>query len=206
MPSSRERAVTGVPDDRWTAFGAALAQRRENVLGYPTLAAMSQARDINYRLIQELESNSPARVNSYTVMTMRNVARAYRVTYASILDFLHGRRDDLDQPLDTPALMAAEDDPGWTPPVADPGRQAANAPWFAAILERLHGLRDQGFDDPSGARLFDDPRDAEVWDGTRGRFSLMDRAYMIADMQRREAARRADDPAANPGTARLSAL
>lgn len=93
MPSKNQRAVTGVPDERWKRLGVMLTDWREEILGYRYRTVFARERGIHSRFAQELENSD--RPGEYTRWSLRNAARAYGVTYESILAVLAGQADSL---------------------------------------------------------------------------------------------------------------
>jgi hypothetical protein len=207
MASRAQRAVTDVPPERWAQLGKALQEWREDVLGYQVRGKFADDRYINLRLVQDLEKNY--RPGTYTKWALQDAAQAYQVPYdrqlpGSILAFLHGEADTLarasaasaGKPAEAAGYLTAGAD-GWQPPIADPVRRAADAPYAAPILDRLLELADAGVIDPDGAQMFPGaPDDAKSWDG-HGAWvrAPRDRAWFIADIRRLEAGR-----AGNSGT------
>jgi hypothetical protein len=107
------------------------------------------------------------------------IAQAYQVTYDSLIAVLAGTADALE-----PA--APPEPPVRLPPMAAPSRVAADFGRFIQIERRLRELAGQGIKDPSGAQVFPDaPEDALAWDGIGARMDIDDRAWLIADLQRR---------------------
>jgi hypothetical protein len=150
------------------------------------------------------------RRDTYTFPSLQDVARAYDVTYDSMMAVVWSGAGELIPaappvlPAAPPVLAAAPD--GWVPPIADPVRRDADAPYAAPVLDRLLELADDGILDPSGAQMFpDSPDDARAWDGP-GRWvrSPRDRAWFIAEIRRWEAGR--GGQAGNSGTGLAGAL
>jgi hypothetical protein len=201
MPSKAQRAVTGVPSERWALFGRALQAWREDVLGYQARSRFADDRSINLRLVQDLEKNY--RPGTYTKWALQDAAQAYKVPYSpedgpgSVLAFLRGETDTLARASAAPAASPAVIEvPGLPPaPFDDPGREAACRPYAETIWKRFLDLP-RSVTDPSGAQMFgEDTPDAKTWDGIGTRLDLPDRVWLIADLQRRDAAR-----AGNAGT------
>jgi hypothetical protein len=173
----------------------------------------------NTRRVDDLESNR--RPNRWPPGTLKEMAAAYQVLYewppgpegesmraaaaprtGPMLDVLAGEADVLaaapaGQVHAVPAGAPPAGGPdGWQPPVADKAQRAADAPYAAPILDRLLELADAGIIDPDGAQVFPDaPGDAKAWDGIGARLPVRDRAWFIAIVRRRAAAR-----AGNSGT------
>ncbi len=201
VASRAQRAVTDVPPERWAQLGRALQEWREDVLGYQVRGRFAEDRYINLRLVQDLEKNY--RPGTYTKWALQDAAQAYQVPYGrqvpgSVLAFLYGEADTLARASAVSARKSAVrrdrlmDGPdGWQPPVADPARRDADAPYAAPILDRLLELADSGIADPSGAQVFGEGTDdARAWDGPGAWVrSPRDRAWFIAEIRRWEAGR-----------------
>ncbi len=72
------------------------------------------------------------------------------------------------------------------PPVTGRERRGSDYPYFTAIMNRLLDLAGRGITDPSGAQVFPaSDGDARTWDGIGSRLDRTDRAWLIADLQRR---------------------
>lgn len=186
MASKAQRAVTGVPPERWAQFGEALLAWREDVLGYQVRGRFADDRDINIRLVQDLEKSY--RPGTYTKWSLREAARAYKITYESVLAFLRGNADRLYPVQDIPAEPQPEaaDPLGLPPsPFDDPAQEAADRPYALAIWRRFLDLP-RRVTEPSGAQMFPgDPDDEKAWDGVGQRLPLDDRVWLIADLRRR---------------------
>jgi hypothetical protein len=206
MPANRRRSAITAPYDRWALLGSRLELRRRE-LGHTWRTTFEAASGVNKRLAADVEKAAKARVNTFMPGTLQLVAHGYAVTHESVLALLRGERDDLVPAPGVPAgpgelipavpdrLMDGPD--GWQPPIADPVRRAADAPYAAPILDRLLELADAGVIDPDGAQMFPGaPDDAKSWDG-HGAWvrAPRDRAWFIADIRRLEAGR-----AGNSGT------
>ena len=192
MASKAQRAVTGVPPERWAQLGKALQEWREDELGYQVRGKFAEDRFVNIRLIQDLEKNY--RPGTYTKWALQDAAQAYKVTYESVLAFLHGEAGTLvraapgagkkkERPavvIEVPALPPA--------PMDDPEREAAARPYAEAIWKRFLDLP-RHVTDPSAAQLGLDGYDADAWNGSAGAMDLADRAWHVADMRRRREAR-----------------
>ena len=76
MASRAQRAVTGVPSERWAQFGKALQDWREDELGYQVRGKFAEDRYINLRLVQDLEKNY--RPGTYTKWRCRTPPRRTR--------------------------------------------------------------------------------------------------------------------------------
>jgi hypothetical protein len=204
MPSKAQRAVTGVPPERWAQFGKALQEWREDVLGYQARSRFADDRYINLRLVQDLEKNY--RPGTYTKWALQDAAQAYKVPYSpedgpgSILAFLHGETDTLARasaaPAGSPAVIEV---PALPPaPFDDPAREEADRPYAMAIWERFLELP-RSVTEPTGAQMFGEGTDdAKTWDGVGTRLDLGPRVWLIAGVRR--AADRARNPGAGTGT------
>jgi len=191
MASKAQRAVTGVPHERWAQFGKALQAWREDVLGYEARVGLARASDVNIRLLQDLEKNY--RAGTYTKWSLQDAARAYEVPYSpedgpgSMLAFLRGESDALARvkavSAEKPAVLGV---PSLPPaPFGDPDREDADRPYARAIWRRFLDLP-RRVTEPSGAQMFPDaPDDAQAWDGIGARLDIGDRVWFIADLRRR---------------------
>ncbi|HET9974896.1 MAG TPA: hypothetical protein VFQ68_42160 [Streptosporangiaceae bacterium] len=192
MASKAQRAVTGVPPERWAQFGKALQEWREDELGYQVRGKFAEDRFINLRLVQDLEKNY--RPGTFTKWALQDAAQAYKVPYSpedgpgSVLAFLRGETDTLARAEDVPAEPppAAADPLGLPPsPFGDPVQTAADRPYALAIWKRFLDLP-RRVTEPSGAQMFPgDPDDEKAWDGIGARLPLDDRVWFIADLRRR---------------------
>jgi len=189
--------MTGAEPARIVQLGELLRLRRA-ALGYRHVPAFVRDRDINTRMVGDIEHG---RRDTYTFPSLTDVARAYDVTYDSMMDVVWSGAGELvpATPATVPAALnrLTDGQDGWQPPIADPVRRAAAAPYAAPILDRLLELADAGILDPTGAQVFpDSPGDARAWDwpGAWVR-APRDRAWFIADIRRLEAGR-----AGNSGT------
>jgi hypothetical protein len=190
--------VTGVSPERWGQFGKALQAWREDELeiGYEVRTWFAHDRDINLRLVQDLEKNY--RPGTYTKWALKDAARAYKIPYegpGSVLAFLHGETDTFarvkDAPVKQPAAGAVTEMRGLPPaPVLDPAREEAVRPYAQAIWDRYLDLP-RRVTDPSGEQMFGEgTADAKTWDDISGRWDVPRRVWMIAELQQE---------AANPG-------
>jgi hypothetical protein len=184
MASKAQRAVTDVPPERWAQLGEALQAWREDELGYQVRAKFADDRFINLRLVQDLEKNY--RPGTFTKWALQDAAQAYKVTYESVLAFLHGEADALARArVDAGKQLAAIDPLSLPPaPFGDPDREAADRPWALAIWESFLDTP-RGVADPSGGQMFpSDPDDARDWDKYAD-WEIGDRVWFIADLRRR---------------------
>ena len=189
MPSKAQRAVPGVPPERWAQLGKALQEWREDELGYQVRGQFAADRYINIRLVQDLEKNY--RPGTYTKWALQDAAQAYKVTYESVLAFLHGDADTLARATAAPAAEPAPAGiPGLPPPpFDDPVREEADRPYALVLWERFLGFP-RNVTEPPGDRMFPDhPDDAKAWDGIGARLDIGDRVWFIADLRRRAAGR-----------------
>jgi hypothetical protein len=173
MASDRRPAVRA-PEEGWQRLGELLQLRRAE-LGYRRRPAFVREHGINIRLVTDIEN--AYRPNTFLTPTLREIAQAYQVTYESLTAVLAGN---------AAALEPAAPEAVRLPPITSPARLAADNSHFIAIERRLRELAAQGVTDPGGAQVFpDSPADAQAWDGIGARMDLDDRAWLIADLQRR---------------------
>ena len=168
-------------------LGALLAQRRKE-LGYTHWPAFARDKlpltpkgNPNTRMLADIEKAYRKR---FPEPTLRQLARAYQVTYKSLLDVAHLRYNALVPALpgDVPPAIVPSGPPGWM--AADEKRSAANEPYADEIKRRLAELRAQGILNPSGAQLFGEgTADAGDWDAYAD-WGIRDRVWFIADLQR----------------------
>jgi len=178
----RRPAVRAEPD-RWVRLGELLQLRRE-ALGYRYRPGFTAERGINIRMVTDIENAH--RPNTFSLPALQQIARAYAVTYDSVTAVLRGEAGGL-VPAESPAPggTAAESGLPGLPLALDAARLAAAWPFASRIIERLLAAR--GVTAPSGAVLFDDPEDAGTWDALCRRWSVLDSAWMIADLHARDA-------------------
>ena len=192
MPSKAQRAVTGVPAERWAQLGKALQEWREDELGYQVRGQFADDRYINIRLVQDLEKNY--RPGTYTKWALQDAAQAYKITYELILAFLHGEVDALARaatvPVRQPEPAGPLDLP--LPPFEDRVREAADRPYAETIWKQFLELP-RRVTEPSGEQMFPDaPDDAKAWDGIGARLPLGDRVWFIGELRRLDADRNGD--------------
>jgi len=170
----------------WRRLGE-LLQRRRAELGYRYRPAFTAERDINIRLVTDIENAH--RPNTFSIGALQHIARAYAVTYESVTAVLHGGADGLDPAAAaSPPAPLAPGPPGLPPSMADAARVAAARPWSDRIQERLRDLAARGVTSPSGADVFPGrPDDARAWDALSGRWPLNDVIWMTADLLARDA-------------------
>lgn len=206
MANRKRHAVDSAPPGRWALLGGLLAAWRTIELGYDTQTGFAReclpltaSGNPNVRLVADVENNR--RPGTYPEPKLKLIAHWYRVSYRSVLAVLHGEADEL-APAE-PAVVAGAGDA----PMTDPARRAADREYALVIFERLAVLSSQGAADPSGAQVFGAGSPyARVWDDMRtwpGLEYPRDLVWVLADVQRRAAARRA---AGNPGSGTDGAL
>ena len=188
VASKAQRAVTGVPPERWAELGKTLQAWREDELGYQVRARFAEDRHINLRLVQDLEKNY--RPGTYTKWALQDAARAYKVPYDLVLAFLHGQADALARAEAGPVRQPGGADQRDLPPSPfDPARTAVDRPYAEAIWERFLDLP-RRVTEPSGAQMFGEgTEDQKAWDGIGGRLDVGDRVGFVAYMRRRESGR-----------------
>lgn len=191
------RPVVRAPDDAWQRLGGLLQLRRAE-LGYRRRPAFTREHGINIRLVTDIEN--AYRPNTFLTPTLREIAQAYQVTYESLIAVLNKKADEL-----VPAAPAVPGEPpGWTPPAGGAAYSADVRRRTDRIWERLRQLALRGIADPDGTQVFlraagdppgyagiGSPADARDWDGAGSRLDLPDRVWLIADLQRGDAARAA---------------
>ena len=117
------------PEEAWRRLGERL-QLRRGELGYRRRPAFCETRDINTRLVADIEN--AYRPNTFLPATLKQIAQAYEVTYDSITALLRGEADVL-----IPAEPAPEATAGGEVPAAL--RETRN---LAARIEQLLAARD----------------------------------------------------------------
>jgi hypothetical protein len=191
---NRKRLGISAPEHRWKVLGELLEEWRRVEHGHRSRRAFAEARlprtaegNPNVRLVTDIENN--LRPNHWPAGTLRELARAYQVTYNSIGAVLRGEADRL-SPAEAalpPATAVPGTDSRRTPPVTGEDNSAATWPHAETIWQRLHELADSP--DPTGAELFGEGTDdARTWDDPRLRqlLSIRERIWNIADLRRRE--------------------
>jgi transcriptional regulator with XRE-family HTH domain len=115
------------------------------------------------------------------------------VILREILDQEGVRLSDVAGAADSFTVVKSE---AWLPPMTNEARISAARPYADAIWERMDDYRaehpDVRREDIAGADLFpDSPADQRTWDdpNLRRNWSVPDRVWMLADIQRREAER-----------------
>jgi hypothetical protein len=170
------RPVVRAPDDRWRLLGELLQLRRAQ-LGYKRRPAFTREHGINIRLVTDIEN--AYRPNTFLTPTLHEIARAYQVTYESVIAVLNEEAGRL-----APAGAAGRPDP--SSPFADPARTDLNRPWFDPLNERRVRLAARGILDPGGGQMFPDaPDDAKAWDDIADSIPVGDKVWIIADLRRR---------------------
>jgi len=176
------RPVVRAPEDAWRRLGELLQLRRAE-LGYKRRPAFTREHGINIRLVTDIEN--AYRPNTFLTPTLREIARAYEVTYDSLIAVLGKRADEL-TPATRPA-PAGEDTPPMSPERADAARR-----WYDPINKRRFDLlRVRGIIDPTGEQMFPgDPESARAWDSIGPfRMSVEDKVWALAELQRWAATR-----------------
>jgi hypothetical protein len=172
--------MLGAKPDRARLLGELLRLRRA-AIGYRHVPAFVRDRDINTRMVGDIEHG---RRDTYTLPTLKDdIAPAYEVTYESMMAVVWSDAGEL-------APAAAVPPPDEDTPPMTPERAAATRPWFDEINERRVALAARGVTNPSGAQMFPDaPADAKAWDGIGDRWSVGDRVWFIAEVRRQSAGR-----------------
>ena len=166
------RPVVRAPEAAWRRLGELLQLRRAD-LGYKRRPAFTREHGINIRLVTDVEN--AYRPNTFLTPTLREIARAYEVTYESVIAVLGAKAGE---------LVPAGSGDGMPPMTAE--RAATDRDFFKPLNERRVALAARGVTDPSGAQMFPDaPDDAKAWDGIGGRLDIGDRLWFIADLRRR---------------------
>jgi len=177
--------MLGAAPGRRRLLGELLRLRRA-VIGYRYVPAFVKDRDINTRMVGDIEHG---RRDTYTFPTLKDIAAAYKVTYESMMAVVWSDAGELvpeeQAPQEAPAAAPAGD-----PPFADPARAAGDRSYFDEINEQRFALAAAGILDPTGAQMFpDDADDARAWDGIGARLDIGARVWFIADLRRRAADR-----------------
>lgn len=181
--ASDRRPVVRAPEAAWQRLGELLQLRRAE-LGYKRRPGFTRDRDINIRLVTDIEN--AYRPNTFLNATLREISQAYAVTYDSLTAVLAGSADALEPA--APLASVTE-----LPPMTSGARIASDRPYFDEINERRVALAARGITDPSGVQLFPgSPDDAKTWDGIGARMEIRDRVWFIADLQRRADGRDGD--------------
>lgn len=180
-------ADISAPPGAWKLLGVLMEARRK-ALGFQYRTQFERERKLNKRMQADIEKAYASRINTWPESTLMHIAELYEVDFKSMLAVLHGDADALEP--------AAAEPPTRLPPMSSPSRVAADVGRFIAIERRLRELAAMGITDPDGAQVFPGaPDDAQAWDGIGARMDIDDRAWLIADLQRR-----ADGRASAPGT------
>ena len=197
VPANRKHhAVDTAARERWQLLGRLFRVRRVE-LGYRYRPAFAEARlprtpqgNLMVRALNAIENGE--RPGTYAPGTLEMYARAYEVTVRSVYAVLRGDADELVPAHATGPL------PVLPPRAPESGlvREDADYPYFRSIWERLLELAGEGNSDPTGEQLGLSPEYADFFDSTRGAMSRSDRAWAVADVQRRREARSAG-PEAN---------
>lgn len=165
-----------------------LLQRRRSDLGYRRRPAFVADTGLNGRLVSDLENG---RQPNFRPATLQQIARAYAVTYESLVAVMAGEGDALvPDPGRGPAAVPLRAASGvWLPPVTA-ARLAQAAPYADRISRRLEDLAAGGVASPSGAQVFGPgTADARTWDGLAGRMPQEQCVWMLAELQAGEARR-----------------
>ncbi len=191
------RPIEQAPLEGRRLLGVLLAQRRQE-LGYTYWPAFAKARlpmtpsgNPNTRLLADIEK---AYRDNFPEGRLRQLAQAYLVDYGSLVDVAHMKARAL-IPLppavsaSLPVVSAHILPPA---PMDDEARESSVRPYAVRLWDELLRLAARGVTDPPGVMLGLPPGDAKVWDGSAGAMSLADRAWLVADIQRRRDARTAD--------------
>lgn len=170
--------MLGATDARLALLGRLLRLRRA-ALGYRHVPAFVRDRDINTRMVGDIEHG---RRDTYTFPTLEDVAAAYEITYMSMMAIVWSDADEL-----VPAAAIPPPDEDTPPMTAE--RAAADRPWFDEINEQRFVLARRGITNPTGTQMFpDSPADAKAWDD-HDHWSVADRVWFIAEVRRQVAAR-----------------
>jgi hypothetical protein len=92
MAPDRKRHAIQAPDDAWGRLGELLQLRRAE-LGYRRRPAFTRDRNINIRLVTDIEMNY--RPGTFQTSTLGDIAAAYAVTYDSMAAVLAREADKL---------------------------------------------------------------------------------------------------------------
>jgi hypothetical protein len=169
-----------------------LLEIRRGHLGHLDRKAFAADREsrgikLDWRTYTDVEN---AYRDNLTAATLASLARAYEVTYDSMLAVARGDADELEpaEPARAAAQLTPRQPPdGWLTPA-----EVSNARRFAdPIFQRLLDLIHAGVRDPDGAQLFPaDPAgvDAQAWDLYSKSLSELERVWLIADAKARQAA------------------
>jgi hypothetical protein len=194
--ASGTRPIEGASPEGRRLLGALLGQRRKE-LGYTHRPAFARERlpltpngNLNTRLLADIEE---AYRDTFPEDTLRQLAQAYLVAYDSLAAVAHLRARALAPVPQQPPTGSVTQ----LPPMTDAVRRGADFPYFTRIEKRLRELAAAGFTDPDGTQVFllpspvnesdhiGSPGDAKAWDGIGARLDIDDRAWLIADLQRR---------------------
>ncbi len=171
VPARKRKPLMNAPEERRQLLGRLLEERRGE-LGFTDRTDFARARPgLTWRTYTDLENGY--RENS-TIATLGKIAKAYGVTYDSMIDVAHGRADKLEtigsgRPAGAPDPLEharPQGMPGsWISPatIADADRK-----YMPAIRERLDALAGRGITDPDGEELFPgDPGLAGAYEADR---------------------------------------
>lgn len=190
MAPNRKRLAIQAPEDAWVRLGE-LLQLRRGELGYRQRPAFCETRNINTRLIADIEHNY--RPNTFPRPPSSRSPRHTRLPTSPFAALLRGEADELIRTESSPPPAPAATGSGGrrTSLVTGEDKNAAAWPYAEAIWQRLHELA--GNLDPTGAELFGEGTDeARIWDvsSLRQLCSIPERVWMIADLRHREAGSR----------------
>ncbi len=187
--------MAGADYDRRWLLGD-LLKRRRAALGYAYRPSFTRDRVINDKMVQDVEN---ANRDTFTYPALQNIARAYDVTYDSMIAVVRGTADELaPPPAAPPAILPAP--PAADDPPFDAPRAEQNRPFFDPINERRVELATRGIAYPDGAQMFGEgTEDAKAWDTDGAPMPVGDRVWFIADLRRRAAGRAAGSQAGDRG-------
>lgn len=177
MTTAGRRPAIQATDQAWKRLGE-LLQARRGEMGYRARPRFCEERNINERLITDIENTYR---KTFKTPTLQQIAQAYAVTYHSIAAVLSGHADELEP---------APPDGTRQPPVTDPAREDPCRPYADEIYMRLLQLGTPDVADLPGSHVFGGgTAEARMWDepSLRRLWSVPERVWMIADLRRRKA-------------------
>ena len=170
--------MTGADSARIKHLGALLKLRRAE-LGHRYLPPFVRDRRINTRMVGDIEHG---RRDTFTFPSLQDVARAYEVTYDSMMAVVWSGAGEL-------APVRADPPPDENTPPLTQRQVAAGQSWYDEINEIRVALAARGITNPTGAQMFPgDPDDARAWD-EHDYYSVKDRVHFIAEVRRQVAGR-----------------